>query len=157
MAAALATLEVLESKEVIPYLIKIGSQLMSGFNKIFQELGIRAKAHRHPSQFHLIFEDAALEEAFYKKIHSYGILLHPFDPQMVSFSHTEADINHALESTHHALLELRSDFPESFNKPFPGEISQDTIDFRTLHEFGGVIDYKKPSKEVIHTWFQEDR
>lgn len=152
MLAALACLSVLEKQNVIPYLLEIGSLFMNGLNILFKKFGIRAKAHRHPSLFHIIFEDLELEEKFYKTVFSQGVLLHPYDPQLVNFGHTEKDIELSLKKIENALNILREIYPNKFNAENPGEISQEAFDFRTFHEFGGTINYKKPLEEAESNW-----
>jgi glutamate-1-semialdehyde 2,1-aminomutase len=157
MAAALATLTKLEKENVISHLEKVGKLLMDGLNELFSRFGVKAKAHRYPSLFHIIFEHIDFEEIFYKKVHFHGVLLHPFDPQMVNYSHTDEDIREALEKIKSALDELKEEHPQFFYHKNPLDLSQEAINFRTFHEFGGSVQYRLPLSEVVHTWDQQDR
>ena len=156
MAAAIATLDVYMNRNVINKLEKIGNQLAQGLKDLFSESGIKACVEKYPALFHIIFDNEAIETAFHHLLQSNGILFHPFDPQMVNFSHSESDINYTLQKVREVLKILSKKFPEDFNLS-DISLSQTSLDFRTLHEFGGLVNYKLPIEQIPINWVQNDR
>ncbi|MBS1807404.1 MAG: aminotransferase class III-fold pyridoxal phosphate-dependent enzyme [Acidobacteria bacterium] len=157
MAAALTTIEFFERERVYEHLDRIGTYFLQGMNQMFADAGMPIFAGRFPSLFHIIFEVEAAAEVFYAEALARGILMHPFDPQMITYAHNETDIDMALEKLKEALQAVRRQLPELFCFPHGQNLSTETLDFRTLHEFGGTIRYRAPINEIAETWLQVDR
>lgn len=156
MAAAIATLDAYTHKNVIHRLNCIGDQLLHGLNHLFADSGIKACVKKYPALFHIIFDNDRIETAFHRLLQSKGILFHPFDPQMVNFCHSESDIRYTLQKVKEVLKILSRKFPEDFNLS-DTSLNQSSLDFRTLHEFGGLVNYKLPIEQIPVNWVQDDR
>lgn len=156
MAAAIATLDVYMHKNVINKLNFIGNQLIQGLSNLFLTFGVKACIKKYPALFHIIFDNERIETAFHRALQSRGILFHPFDPQMVNFCHSEADICYTLRAVEEVLKILSKKFPTEFGLS-DTSLSQASLDFRTLHEFGGLMNYNLPIEQIPINWFQNDR
>ena len=156
MAAAIATLDVYMHKNVINKLNFIGNQLIQGLSNLFLTFGVKACIKKYPALFHIIFDNERIETAFHRALQSRGILFHPFDPQMVNFCHSEADICYTLQAVEEVLKILSKKFPTEFGLS-DTSLSQASLDFRTLHEFGGLMNYNLPIEQIPINWFQNDR
>jgi glutamate-1-semialdehyde 2,1-aminomutase len=105
MAAALATLEVLEAENGPEHMRRMGQRLRDG---------IAAQAHRHgvgvrqsgpPQMPTILFEDDAdyaRGSRFVLEALKRGVYLHPKHNMFLSLAHTAADIDHALSVTDEA-------------------------------------------------------
>ena len=109
MAAALATLTLLEEAKAPEYLEKIGHQWRLGLSEQSQYHGIPIRQTGPVQMPMVLFEDdpdfekgfqfcqAALEE---------GVYLHPWHNWFLSLAHTRETIEKALEATNHAFEKL---------------------------------------------------
>lgn len=104
-----------------------------------------------------IFEDENFEETYIRRMHTRGVLFHPFDPQMITFSHNEEDVKETLSIAEEVLHILKLEHPHHFSHPEGGTISKEAMRFRTAHELGGWIDYRRPVSELPKSWDQVDR
>jgi glutamate-1-semialdehyde aminotransferase len=165
MAAAVASLKVVERDGVLSHLNLVGAQLRDGLNALFDRYSIAAAAVRFPGLFHIIFEQERIAQEFYRALYQRGVLMHPFDAQMVTAAHTFEDIQVVLGRVDEVLVELRRRHGDrvapnagvSAPDRFAPCLSRRAIDYRTLHEFGGLIDYRQPIDEVPRCWEQHDR
>lgn len=159
MVAALTTLNIIKSRNVIDHLHKIGTLLFDGLNKLFLKFGVQARAYGIPTCFHIIFEDLNFENIFYKNLLSHGILLHPFDPQMVTYAHQEYHINVTLNTISDCLskLKLIHGYQKYFSHNNYFDISKSAIEFRALHELGGTPNYLDDISNINAFWDQKDR
>lgn len=106
MAAALATLAVVDREEVAAHVWRLGEQLIGGLGEIARRHGVAATAYGEPlpPMPFLRFHDdhparnAALRERFYEAVLARGVLLHPRHMWFVSHAHDDADVTRALEA-----------------------------------------------------------
>jgi glutamate-1-semialdehyde aminotransferase len=156
MVAAKATLDVFDQQDVIGHLSFVGERLINGLRKVFEKHRLIAWIGRFPGLFHIILEDESLAQKFYKALHRRGILMHPFDAQMVTYSHTTEDIDQTIAVADAVLTELlvgqRKDSLEKIER-----VSRAAWDYRTLHEIGGLTDFRLPISAIPATWQQDDR
>lgn len=155
-AAALATLDILEAPGRYDEFFAHGRMLVDGLNAVFEQQGMVAEAFRHPGLFHILFDDEDLWQALVAECREDGVLLHPFDAQMITFAHTPGDIQKVLDTMDSAITKVSKHRPESVIA-CGGKPSLAALNYRTLHEFGGLIDYRLPIDQVPHTWHQDDR
>lgn len=155
-AAALASLDALGDGTVYQDLFSVGRHLVEGINAIFAEAGLAAEAFRHPGLFHVLCDDEVIWQEIAEECRTLGVLFHPFDPQMITFAHTYSDIEIALAVLRSAIANVRRRNPDAFGNrgSRPG---REALNHRTLHEFGGLVDYRLPTNEVLDTWPQDDR
>ena len=105
MAAALATLRVIDREPVIDHLWRLGARLIEGLGQAAHRHGIAAHAYGEPvpSMPFLRFTDPdqarneAVRTAFYSSVLAHGILLHPRHLWFISYAHTDADLDRTLE------------------------------------------------------------
>lgn len=107
IAAAVATLKIMQREPVHAHMQKMGKRLMEGFDRIAREAGIEGHAaglpvapylkfvHRDP-EFH-----PRLEYLWHRELYGEGIFANP--RWFISFSHKERDIDEALEKAGRAL------------------------------------------------------
>ncbi len=120
-AAALATLEVLETQPVHEHIFRLGERMRSGLQEIVERLGIRATVAGFGSIFVLYFMEGPIESyedllrndserflAYRRKLIERGIFELPLNLKRnhISFSHTEAQIEHSLQVAEDVLREL---------------------------------------------------
>ncbi|MGD9795696.1 MAG: aminotransferase class III-fold pyridoxal phosphate-dependent enzyme [Acidimicrobiia bacterium] len=109
MAAALATIDVLEHTDALDRIWTAGTSLLSGLRSIIRELGAPAEAIGYPPMPFLRFTQGgdgrhrAIRDKFYEETTSRGLLLHPDHQWFLSAAHTELDIERTLVVCHQAM------------------------------------------------------
>jgi glutamate-1-semialdehyde 2,1-aminomutase len=106
LAAALATLKVMNSEPVHEHLWTQGQKIMDGFDLMAAELGVSWKSFglAPAAQFHFSddeHENLALRNAFFKKLFEQGIFA--ARPFLVNYSHDDAAIEETLVAFKHAM------------------------------------------------------
>ncbi len=107
MAAALATLEILDREPVADHIWRLGTRLIEGLNESARRHGIAAEAYGEPlpPMPFLRFTDPDAERnerirtRFYSEMFARGILFHPRHLWFVSHAHTDADLTRTLEAS----------------------------------------------------------
>jgi glutamate-1-semialdehyde 2,1-aminomutase len=108
LAAAMATIQTIQSNPVIEHVWRIGGQLQQGFNHLASELGIGewVKAVGVPCSPVLVFRDrtgkdsAPLRTLYLQETIRQGILIPYVAP---SFAHGSPELDHTLEASRNAL------------------------------------------------------
>jgi glutamate-1-semialdehyde 2,1-aminomutase len=118
VAAALATLELLESGAVYPHLFRLGERLRAGLSEITRRLGVAATIAGFGSVFveyfldgpirsydDLLRNDADLFVRYRRELIARGVFELPINLKRnhVMFSHTDADVDLTLEAAEDAL------------------------------------------------------
>jgi glutamate-1-semialdehyde-2,1-aminomutase len=102
MSAALATLNEIESNEVIPHIWKLGKTLQQGLADLVAKYDIPAEISGPPPMPYLTFTydpEKKFKERrriFYTETTRNGIFLHPFHHWYVLFTHTKAHVDTTL-------------------------------------------------------------
>ena len=111
MAAALATLRIVEERGVADHVWALGQRLIDGLNAIVREFDIPALSYGEPfppmpflkfSHPHPGTNDA-LRDAFYEAMLERGVLLHPRHMWFISHAHKAADVDLTLEHARSAM------------------------------------------------------
>ena len=101
MAAALATLNILETSDAIPHMNKLGMQLKNGLEGLGKKHGYRVTVSGPPALPYMTFDDDPdlyHIQVFCREMIARGIFLHPHHNWFICAAHTEADIDCALET-----------------------------------------------------------
>jgi glutamate-1-semialdehyde aminotransferase len=107
MAAALATINEIRTKNVIPYIWEKGKKLREGLKKAAQEAGVNMLVPGNPPRSGLVFRDNAgkespdLKSLFLQETVKRGILFG--GPVYITFSLTDEDIKQTLAASFEAL------------------------------------------------------
>jgi glutamate-1-semialdehyde 2,1-aminomutase len=157
LVAAKATLEIFERESIWTRLDYLGNRLLRGLQSCFADINMPIMAGNYPALFHIIFEIEEAAEMFFLELLSRGVLLHPFDPQMITAAHSEEQIGQALKAVKSSLDAVVAAKLDLFQFPLGASLSQRALDFRTLHEFGGTIRFRDAIEEVPVIWNQVDR
>jgi glutamate-1-semialdehyde 2,1-aminomutase len=111
VAAAYATLKLLESQPILETIHKRGKRLMEGFEKIFREAGITASVHGYPAMFSFAVgkEKVSEQRDWADTDHDYYLRLveaaiergimpdhDPREPWFLCYSHTDELIDETL-------------------------------------------------------------
>ena len=113
MAASNATIQEMTEKKSIEKCWEIGTQLKEGWNKISQENGLDVNLVGYPIRMNLVCKDSTgmesleLKSLISQEMVQKGIFLAPLNPVYVSYSHTENDINHTLDTYSEICLRLK--------------------------------------------------
>jgi glutamate-1-semialdehyde 2,1-aminomutase len=102
MAAALATLDVLERNDGPAIMHAMGTRLREGIAAQAREFGIGVRQSGPPQMPTLLFDDdpdCAKGERFTQETLRHGVFLHPRHNMFLSTAHTAEDIDFALEAT----------------------------------------------------------
>ena len=99
MAAALATIDILEAERVPARLWTLGRRFQEGLRRVITDSGLPAEVVGYPVAPFLLFDDhnANVKTAFYKAAVANGVLLHPNHQWYLSAAHTEDDIDSSLD------------------------------------------------------------
>jgi glutamate-1-semialdehyde 2,1-aminomutase len=107
VAAAVATLKIMKREKVQEHLWAMGRRLMEGFNRIALDLGVEAYAAGLPPAPFLKFVHpdpgyhARLEFLWHRECFREGLFMNP--RWLISYSHSPADIDEAIEKAKRAL------------------------------------------------------
>jgi glutamate-1-semialdehyde 2,1-aminomutase len=102
MAAALATLEVLERENAPQRLQALGERFRAGLAAQAREVGLGIRQSGPPQMPSLLFDDDpdfARGERFCSEALRRGVYLHPKHNMFLSLAHQESDIDQALQAT----------------------------------------------------------
>jgi glutamate-1-semialdehyde 2,1-aminomutase len=105
MAAAMATLDFVESHPVAEHVWSLGERLIAGLNESASRHGIPALAFGEPLPPMPFLKFSVADEAlnqrvktrFYSEVLARGVLLHPRHLWFISYAHTASDIERTLE------------------------------------------------------------
>jgi len=114
MAAALATLDVLESTDGPRRMRDMGLRLREGIAAQAAAFGIGVRQSGPPQMPTLLFDDdpdCAKGDCFTLEALKHGVYLHPRHNMFMSTAHTEADIDFALEATKAGFAALAARMP----------------------------------------------
>ncbi|GBC77753.1 Glutamate-1-semialdehyde 2,1-aminomutase [bacterium HR08] len=127
-AAALATIEILETQPVHERIFRLGERMRSGLREIVERLGIPATVTGFGSIFVLYFLEGPIESyadllrndverflTYRRKLIERGIFELPLNLKRnhISFSHTEEQIEHTLQVAEDVLKEIAASRPFS--------------------------------------------
>jgi len=107
IAAAIATLTIMQREKVHEHIWKMGKRLMDGLDEIAEDLGIEAKCVGLPPGSFLKFntpdpkENQRLDFIFKRELYREGVFANVF--WFISYSHKERDIDETLEKARKAL------------------------------------------------------
>ena len=121
LAAALATIEILELKQVHPYIFELGEMMRQGLEEIVDRIGLKAHVAGFGSIFVLYFgegpmhsfsdvlrSDADSSTDYARKMIERGFLIFPMNGRRccISASHTINDITSTLQAAEDSLAEM---------------------------------------------------
>ncbi len=113
IAAAIATLKVMETEKVHDHIYRMGQRLMDGFTAIAKRVGVEVKIGGFPVASYFLFDYKDSEKN--RKLHVelnrelYKERVFVYDRWFMSFSHKEADIDLTLERFERALKKAVKD------------------------------------------------
>jgi glutamate-1-semialdehyde 2,1-aminomutase len=113
MAAALATLDVLERSDALAHMTRMGLRLRAGLDEQAQRYGVGLRQSGPPQMPLLLFEgDTTFERGmvFTEVALRHGVYLHPRHNMFLSLAHREADIDAALAATDVAMAAVATRF-----------------------------------------------
>ena len=112
LAAALATLHVLERDSVPEHVDSLGRTLIDGLNEAARDHGIAARAYGEPlpcMPFLAFEEPAGVRDTFFRELLARGVLLHPRHMGFLSAAHTEADVAQTVDAARDAFRCARAE------------------------------------------------
>jgi glutamate-1-semialdehyde 2,1-aminomutase len=111
IAAALATLRIVQRDGVQEHVQALGQRLIDGLNALVAESDVSALAYAEPLPAMPFFRftepdaglNAELTRSFYREVLALGTLLHPRHLWFLSAAHTEQDVDNTLKASRAAL------------------------------------------------------
>ncbi len=103
MNAAVATLDEIEAKNVIPHIWKQGEKLQKGLREIIAKYGVPAEVSGPAPMPFLTFKPdkekkhSARRKLFYTETTANGIFVHPFHHWYIFYTHSDDDIQKTVE------------------------------------------------------------
>ena len=94
LAAALATLDVIESEPVIEHIWDRGTQLRQGLQRLADQASFDVTLLGNPPRSALSFSDGELRALFLQEAHKHGVLFGV--PMFITYSHGDAEIKRTL-------------------------------------------------------------
>jgi glutamate-1-semialdehyde aminotransferase len=134
MAAALATLDVIEDGSAHANAEKQGRTLMEGMRDILANAGIPAFIGGPPMMFDVVVPSEALSWDLYRAAFDYGAYFEDSGTHMITTSYTDSDTDHALTAFEKGVKKVAA--TTSFE---PGELSIDRKAEFASEAFGGVL------------------
>jgi glutamate-1-semialdehyde 2,1-aminomutase len=113
LAAALATIEELESTNAIDHMAKMGKLLQEGLRKHAEAHGLQIKVTDPPTLPFMTFANERnfrRSQCFSSECAKRGVLLHPHHNWFMMYSHKEADIQQAVDVADEAFGVVKQEF-----------------------------------------------
>ena len=113
MAAAMATLDVLETHDAVAHMTRMGERLRAGLQSQALRYGVGIRQSGPPQMPQVLFDDdPAFERGmlFTDMALRHGVYLHPRHNMFLSLAHQPADIDLALQATDHAMAAVAATF-----------------------------------------------
>lgn len=115
MAAAMATLDILDREDVTGHVWRLGERLISGLDAAARAHGLPVVAYGEPipSMPFMRFTHPQpdvrdrLRDSFYVEVLARGVLLHPRHLWFISHAHRDADIDRTLAAAREAMAAVR--------------------------------------------------
>ncbi len=125
MAAALATMAIIDRDGVLAHLWEMGERFLDGLTALVRAHRVPAEAYGEPLPpmpfLRFTHPDASLnalvQSTFYQEVHARGVLLHPRHLWFISHSHRPSDIDRALDACDDAFAAARRREPRAFDHP----------------------------------------
>jgi glutamate-1-semialdehyde 2,1-aminomutase len=120
MAAALATLDRIESTDYLEHLVRLGTRLRAGFDAAAAAHGLSVRQTgpvQMPQILHADDWDFARGFAFAEEMLARGVYLHPWHNMFLNAAMTEADIDFAIDAADRSFAALVHRLPDL--KPHP--------------------------------------
>ena len=111
MAAALATLRLVEETDAIGLMARLGARLKAGLEELGARHGFRVTVSGPPALPYLTIagdEDLSLMRAFCREMVARGVYLHPHHNWFLCAAHTEGDVDWLLEMAGEAFGQVGS-------------------------------------------------
>jgi len=135
LAAASAVIDEIKQKPVVKHCWKIGKYLSNEFNKLSNEVGVNAELYGFPIRSVFIFRDNAgkpsnlIKSLFYQDTIKHGILFGP-GATMISFSHTEKEIEKTLKISEKSLRKVKKAIDtKTIKKSLKGQVMKTVMTF----------------------------
>ena len=116
MAAALATLQILERDDVPAQLARTGAALRAGFQSLAAKHGVGIRYTGSDALPFVTFSDERnfyRSQAFCREVIRRGVFLHPHHNWFLSAAHQDADIAEALTAVDAGLAAVADEFRQS--------------------------------------------
>ena len=108
MAAAIATLDILDSHQVLAHILRTGQLLDAGLKTVVDETGLPVTLSPYPQMPFLHFDPSlandqdARRDRFYASLVSQGVFAHPRHHGFLSWRHGQQEVDHFLEAARQA-------------------------------------------------------
>jgi glutamate-1-semialdehyde 2,1-aminomutase len=115
MAAALATLQILERDNVPAHLARLGAALRGGFQSLAAKHGLGIRYTGVDAMPFMTFSDERnfyRSQAFCREVIRRGVFLHPHHNWFLCAAHQDADIAEALEAVDAGFAAVAEEFPK---------------------------------------------
>lgn len=114
LAAAHATLRILQQEPVIPHIWHMGERLQQGFNGAAQAVGLKARSFGLPPAVQFRFSDNAAahkvaHQVFFRELYRRGIFAS--EPFLLNYAHQPGDIEETLVAIREALAVVAEEIP----------------------------------------------
>ena len=135
LAASMAVINEIKTKPVIKHCWKLGEDLISKFNKLTNEVGVKIKMEGIPVRSSIVCRDInnnpslLIKSLFYQEMIKRGILLGP-GYVFLSYSHSQKDIKKTLEAVEKSLKIVKKAIDtKTVKKSLNGKIMKSVMTF----------------------------
>jgi glutamate-1-semialdehyde aminotransferase len=135
LAASMAVINEIKTKPVIKHCWKLGEELISKFNKLTNEVGVKIKMEGIPVRSSIVCRDInnnpslLIKSLFYQEMIKRGILLGP-GYVFLSYSHSQKDIKKTLEAVEKSLKIVKKAIDtKTVKKSLKGKIMKSVMTF----------------------------
>ena len=135
LAASMAVINEIKTKPVIKHCWKLGEELISKFNKLTNEVGVKIKMEGIPVRSSIVCRDInnnpslLIKSLFYQEMIKRGILLGP-GYVFLSYSHSQKDIKKTLEAVEKSLKIVKKAIDtKTVKKSLNGKIMKSVMTF----------------------------
>lgn len=151
MAAALATLDILDQPGVYDHAERMGRLLMDGIRDILATENIPAFVDGPPLMFDVVLPTDALSADIYRAGHQHGVFFEDSGTQLVTTAFDEAAVGYALTAFSKAVREVIGQHPDTVGGEFT---EQRRLDFAEEAFYGFLRDDER-TRDLIDTTISE--
>ena len=134
MAAALATMDVIEDGSVHERCQQLGQKLMDGMRDVLAAVGIPAFVGGPPMMFDVVVPSEALSWDIYRAAYDYGAWFEDSGTQMITAAFGDAEVDHALTAFEKGARKVAATTSLE-----PGELGEDRRLQFAAEAFGGAL------------------
>ncbi|MEV0455861.1 aminotransferase class III-fold pyridoxal phosphate-dependent enzyme [Catellatospora methionotrophica] len=152
MAAALATLDLVDDPCVYGRGESMGRLLMKGVAEAFASAGVAVRVEGRPMMFRVVLPDTEFERRVYREAHTHGAYFGDFGTHLISTAFDETAVDHALQALTKAIEVALAYEPQATEASLPQPRNSTRDDSSSM-----TVSAKSATESTINQVLERDR